>query len=739
MERDAALQRLNCGFEQVESVLDGCLAAAESAMTPDGVEAWLAGAGRICRLGRGVGPVLAYLETMPDVVRLNDETVLEDIANAAELLSSRACGREIEPFITSLPAIGRRTGGVDGFRRWLHVVDRISVHASNGLPALIEQAPHVLRLLNVSGLERWVDFGLVSYSGDMSRLPEFFGLATADAVTALQRQRHGTLLIDRERELGMILRALWSQKAALCPYTVENEQNPRLPHMDSEGIHLPDLLDDVADASAQDRYRARLAHMAAHRKWSVPFLADNFSIFQHLPIEIFEDSRVEALAMKTYPGLGDLWRSLHPIPKPDACPADMSSIRHKLAMLSRALLDPDHGYEDPLLLDFVARFQARFDANPLDQSLSSDLGVEWLKESYNHSFRKRDIWFEDTIVDYRDDNRFLWRFLEDVKNENEFNSDYGAFDRFVHGEGDDEEAIPPRHYHEWDHKTRSYRPDWTSVYDAPSPVGDGAVIDAMFARNRPLAERLRRIFDRLNHQDRIRLRGQKDGDELDLDRVIRSRIDMRQGFEPDPRVFQSHKPGGREIAVMLLIDQSQSTAETPEGSTASILQTAQEATTLLAWATQGLGDPLAVAGFASDTRHQVLFHRVKNFEEPWGHVPKSRLSGIEAGLSTRMGAALRHAGWRLESRKERRRLLLVLSDGEPADVDEDDPAHLRWDAHAAVNELRARGITPFCITLDPKADEYVADIFGKHGYAVVDRLARLPERLATLFLALTRA
>ncbi|MBF0393488.1 MAG: VWA domain-containing protein, partial [Alphaproteobacteria bacterium] len=103
-----------------------------------------------------------------------------------------------------------------------------------------------------------------------------------------------------------------------------------------------------------------------------------------------------------------------------------------------------------------------------------------------------------------------------------------------------------------------------------------------------------------------------------------------------------------------------------------------------------------------------------------------------------MGAAMRHAGTLLERRRERRRLLLVLSDGEPADVDEPDPSHLKWDAHAAATELRAKGIVPFCIALDPAADAYAGDIFGANGHAVVDRPARLPERLTTLFLTLTR-
>ncbi|MBF0307583.1 MAG: hypothetical protein HQL41_18300, partial [Alphaproteobacteria bacterium] len=605
------------------------------------------------------------------------------------------------------------------------------------LPALLANAPHLFALLDAAAVAGWVEAGLAAYSGGRHRLPAYFGLETADAAATLARFRRGTLLADRERELMLIQKVLWRSDSPLRPVVVEIGQAPKPAWLDGEGIHLPDALHDLGGVSGAERYRARLAHLAAHRRWSAPFLADNFSVFQHLAIEVFEDSRVEALAMAEYPGLGPMWRALHPIPRPDACPSDASPIRHRLAMLSRALLDPGHSYADPSLLDFVARFRRRMAADPHDQSASAELGVRWLKESYDHSYRRPGIWFEDTLVDYRDDNRVLWRFLEDVKNEDEFHSDYGALDRFVRPAGEDA-AAPPRRYHEWDHGQRGYRLDWTSVYEVPAPAGDSERVDAMLAAQAPLARRLRKVLDRLTPQGAVRSRGHMDGDDIDLDRLIRARLDLRQGREPDPRVFVRNRPGERDVAVLLLLDLSRSVSATPAGAQASILSMERESAALLAWAAAKLGDPLAVAGFASDTRHRVLFRPVKGFEEAWTAAPKARLAGLEAGLSTRMGAAMRHAGTLLERRRERRRLLLVLSDGEPADVDEPDPSHLKWDAHAAATELRAKGIVPFCIALDPAADAYAGDIFGANGHAVVDRPARLPERLTTLFLTLTR-
>ena len=103
-----------------------------------------------------------------------------------------------------------------------------------------------------------------------------------------------------------------------------------------------------------------------------------------------------------------------------------------------------------------------------------------------------------------------------------------------------------------------------------------------------------------------------------------------------------------------------------------------------------------------------------------------------------MGAALRHAGNYLSQHPQQKKLILLISDGEPADIDERDPQYLRNDTKKAVDELSGRGILTYCLTLDPDADDYVARIFGANSYTVVDNVQRLPERLPALFMSLTK-
>jgi nitric oxide reductase activation protein len=245
------------------------------------------------------------------------------------------------------------------------------------------------------------------------------------------------------------------------------------------------------------------------------------------------------------------------------------------------------------------------------------------------------------------------------------------------------------------------------------------------------------MLELLKPQDKVRIRYQEEGSELDLDVALRSLIDYKSGSSPDPRINMSHRNDGRNIAVMLLVDLSESLNQKAEGCDQTILQLSQEAVSLLAWAIEKLGDPFAIAGFHSNTRHDVRYLHIKGFSEHWGDEVKGRIAGMDAAYSTRMGAAMRHAGHYLGQQAADKKLLLVLTDGEPADIDSHDEKLLISDARMAVQQLDQQGIYSYCINLDSKADEYVADIFGKH-YTIVDKVESLPERLPQLFISLTK-
>ncbi|MBT4836011.1 MAG: VWA domain-containing protein, partial [Methylococcales bacterium] len=288
-----------------------------------------------------------------------------------------------------------------------------------------------------------------------------------------------------------------------------------------------------------------------------------------------------------------------------------------------------------------------------------------------------------------------------------------------------------------DYNTKSYKPDWVTLYESLHPPGNSSDIDAILEKHSALANYLKRILDLLKPQDYVRVRYQEDGSDLDLDVAIRSLIDFKSGSQPDPRINMSHKHDGRDFSVLLLLDMSASLNDIPDGCSQSILELSREAVSLLGWSIEQLGDSFAIAGFHSDTRHNVRYHHIKGFSEQWDDNVKGRLAAIEPGFSTRMGGAIRHASHYLESQQSDKKLLLILTDGEPSDIDVGDDRLLIEDTHKAVEELTSKNIHTHCISLDKKADDYIQDIFGLSGYTVIDNVESLPEKLPLLFTALT--
>jgi nitric oxide reductase activation protein len=194
----------------------------------------------------------------------------------------------------------------------------------------------------------------------------------------------------------------------------------------------------------------------------------------------------------------------------------------------------------------------------------------------------------------------------------------------------------------------------------------------------------------------------------------------------------------RDLAVLVLLDVSESTRDRTSIAGACVLDLERLAVASLCEALSRLGDPFALRAFASAGRDDVRIARIKDFDEPYDTAAKARLAGVAPGLSTRLGAALRHAGCEIATVRSHRKLVLVLTDGEPSDVDVDDPLDLVEDARRATSALRAAGIDVFGVTLDSTGVGSGAAVFGRSSNMPVRRLQDLPARLADLYFRLAR-
>jgi len=738
--------KLKCNFKQIDDCLEDYICDALNNLSEPGVEDYLSGASLICMMGRGWEPVSIYLEEMPIMANLLGEPILEMTSKCVWDISRTPNGRAIPAFLQSLPEASRRLGSIEQMQHLFKLIFKMiddtttsvhghhSIHPSPGLIPLLNNLAYLLNQLSLGGLKNWIEYGVRNYRKHPTHQEGYFSLQSADSKALLQRERHGTLYMDNERKLDMYLRGLWQDELLFIPYSRGfDELRKPVPYYDHQGIRIPDVYDEKNAVSGIDRYRVTIAHIAAHRRWTKPVIADNYSPFQRIAIEHLEDSRIDRLIVKEYPGLRKHLLALLPQPIEDDCdPEKESCIRHRLAMLSRAILDKRHTYKDENILKFSERFENAIEKDGGSTEAMAALAVEYIARTRLQSDQSPNVRFKNTEVDYRDDNRHMWIFIEQGDEEE-------AFDE--HRESTLEEletsSLPPRHYPEWDYNSNSFKPDWVSLYESIHPSGEASLIDKILDKHRSLGKLLKQILETLKPQQFVRVRYQEEGSELDLDVALRSLIDFKCGAQPDPRINMSHRHDGRDIAVLLLLDLSASLNEVPDGCEQTIVQLSQEAVSLLAWTIEQLGDKYAIAGFHSDTRHNVRYFHIKGFSEIFDNDVKGRLAAMDAGYSTRMGAAIRHASHYLDAQKSDKKLMLILTDGEPSDIDVDDEQYLISDTKKAVAELTSKGMHTYCISLDKKADSYIEDIFS-HQYSVIDHISRLPEQLPKLFMSLTK-
>ena len=286
-------------------------------------------------------------------------------------------------------------------------------------------------------------------------------------------------------------------------------------------------------------------------------------------------------------------------------------------------------------------------------------------------------------------------------------------------------------YPEWDYTRKTYLPAHCRVLARMAEeTGESWEADEE-ARRR--IRRVRRQFEALRPRNEV-LRAQPDGEELDIDALVRARSDLSAGGTPSDRVHLASRKQARDLAVTTLVDVSLSTDSWMDDR--RVLDIEKEALLVLARGIAACGDDHAIMTFTSRRRDWVRLETVKGFEEPMGEKVIRRISALKPGYYTRIGAAIRHAAAKLSERPNRQKLLLVLTDGKPNDVDHYEGRFGIEDTRKAVLEARRLGLAVFGVTVDREAQSYFPAIFGTGGYAIVSRIARLPAALPAIYRSL---
>jgi nitric oxide reductase NorD protein len=285
-------------------------------------------------------------------------------------------------------------------------------------------------------------------------------------------------------------------------------------------------------------------------------------------------------------------------------------------------------------------------------------------------------------------------------------------------------------YPEWDWRTGAYRTHGAVVHVVPAPEADLAWAEAVLTRHAPLVGRVRRRFERLRAR-RVRLGRQPDGPDLDIDACVAAFADRRAGRALEDRLYTTTRPARRDVSIVVLVDVSASTDGWVAG-TRRIIDVEKEALLVTAEALEALGDRYAILTFSGEGPGRVALATAKAFEEPYGARIRRRIAGLEPDRCTRAGAAVRHATALLGRERARHRLLLVLSDGKPNDIDLYEGRYGVEDTRQAVAEAKLQGLKPFCLTIDREGPAYLPRVFGRASYALLSRPERLPDVLVDL-------
>jgi nitric oxide reductase NorD protein len=283
-------------------------------------------------------------------------------------------------------------------------------------------------------------------------------------------------------------------------------------------------------------------------------------------------------------------------------------------------------------------------------------------------------------------------------------------------------------YPEWNYRADAYRNPGALVRCLDPVPGPQAWVDATLAEHRSMLETIRRRFEMLQAR-RVVLRKQVDGEDIDLERCIDAIADLRAGAHMPETLYRTSRAIERNMAILLLIDVSGSTDGWVSASRRTI-DVEREALLLVCIALKEMREPYSVLAFSGESRTDVTVRSIKRFDETFDNPVALRIASLEPERYTRVGAAIRHATALLMQQPANHRLLLLLSDGKPNDVDEYEGRYGVEDTYRAVTEARLQGVFPFCLTIDRRAAAYLPRIFGANQYAMLPR----PELLPTVLL-----
>ncbi len=725
------------------------------------VNVWVEACHKLANAGYGALIPIAYARYSPKLaVTLQPEAAINlvSLVSLAAIKVNRAAA-ELLPK-AALEAATECKSTTD-FSVWQITIEELVHTAPESVLPVLERTKTILSVLTTDQFRSWVIAGLRSTGDDTLRQIQYFSFNDAESEKWFRHEAGDVVYTDLDRRLKYYLKSLWNLRPPIRELSASTSPlSLRRISITNGVVQIPEVFPGFHGEQAELIFRAGLAHVGAHLTYSTKkFALGELKPIQVALVSLIEDARVETLAIRVFPGLKKLWLPFHV-----AKPSGPKLVPHLLARLARALIDDNYHDSDgwvqkgrDLFLDPANDMTDPAMCRRIGVLLGNDLGQ--LRAQFNS---------KTYVIEppYRDDNMGLWDFgdhqgdeedndgifieamrmneQDDPSNnspdENKNEQDENVEQQFHAKESESSEECESEiavRYPEFDYLTGSERPNWTCVVEYFPDYGDSHKINRILETHTDLVNRIKNLIQSAKVSLPERLHHQSVGESLDLDACINAVISRRMGQVPDPNIYSTTERKHRDLSVLVLLDISNSTNDQVPAANTTVLELEIQATTLLAYAMSELDDPFGIAAFCSDGKENVHYYRIKNFGEAYDTNSKALLAGLKGKLSTRMGAAMRHAFRELATQQTHRRLLLIITDGEPSDIDVKDKKYLVEDARKVVHSASRLGIDTFCVGLEAGGENYLHRIFDKKNVVVIDSLDRLPERLPMLYLRLT--
>lgn len=287
-------------------------------------------------------------------------------------------------------------------------------------------------------------------------------------------------------------------------------------------------------------------------------------------------------------------------------------------------------------------------------------------------------------------------------------------------------------YDEWSQDEHDYYTDYCHVYEKRPPISRHGALSSdvtdLVAQTRRVFEMLRPEFTKEKYLDA--------GDRINADLLTDYLVLRKQ--EPSPKVNFYEKPlkNQRSLATLVLLDVSGSTGSTLDRQ--KIIEIEKQAALILGQGLSTLGDRFSICGFSGNGREQCEFFIFKDFAERWDQASIARVLSAYPRSATRMGVALRHAGYRLSAIDAQQRLILLVTDGKPMDTGYDpNTRYAHYDVRMACEENMRQSIHTFCISTEENSHADMELMFPNHRFAILPDVKRLPRILPKFYVQLT--